>query len=95
MQKYLESQNINCTRIKLNTGSTRKPNNYIYDDSIDADAISENGHHQGIVIIMNKQEIVFDNNHPEGLKKQEWLVNLQFHGKLFNNQQFVISEEKF
>ncbi len=29
------------------------------------------------------------------MKKQEWLDNLQFHGKLFNSQQFIVIEENF
>ena len=68
---------------------------YIYDDSIGGDAISENGHHQGIAIIINKVEIVFDNHHPLGVKKEEWLLNLQFYNKLFFDQEFQITEEKF
>lgn len=95
LQSYLQSQKINGKRIKLYTGSMRKPNNYIYDDSIGGDAISENGRHQGIAIIINQVEIVFDNHHPLGVTKQEWLLNLQFYNKLFFNQEFQITEENF
>lgn len=43
IQEYLMAEGIHGKRIKLYTGSAVKPNNYIYDDSVPKEAISENG----------------------------------------------------
>lgn len=40
-------------------------------------------------------EIVFDNHHPEGMPKREWLANFQFFGKIHLGQELVIIEENF
>lgn len=42
---------------------------YIYDDSVPGDAISMNGRHEGISILINEIEMVFDNHHPNGIPK--------------------------
>ena len=57
------------------------------------EAISENGRHEGIAIVINASEIVFDNHHPNGIPRDEWLLNLQFHDKIFKGKQFQITEE--
>ena len=96
IQDYLVSQGIRGKQIKLYTGSLIKPNNYIYDDSVPIEeAISENGRHQGIAIVINDVEIVYDNHHPAGLPRDEWMSNLQFHAKIFNGWQFQVNEEEF
>lgn len=40
-------------------------------------------------------EFVFDNHHPEGMPKREWLANFQFFGKIHLGQELVIIEENF
>ena len=80
-------------RLKLYTGSTRKPNNYIYDDSLGS-AISENGRHEGVAVVIEGVELVFDNHHPNGIRRDEWLDNLQFHAKLWAGKSFEITEEE-
>ena len=95
LKDYLINQEIHGKRIKLYTGSAIKPNNYIYDDSVSREAISENGRHEGILIVINGVEMVFDNHHPNGLPRDEWMANLQFHNKIFYGRQFQITEEEF
>ncbi|MBD2202390.1 hypothetical protein H6G33_36160 [Calothrix sp. FACHB-1219] len=95
IQDYLISQGIAGKRIKLYTGSAIGRNSYIYDDSLSGDAISLNGRHQGVAIIINEVEIIFDNHHLDGLTREQWLGNLQFYNKLYSGQQFQITEENF
>jgi hypothetical protein len=59
------------------------------------EAISVNGRHEGIAIVINNIEIIFDNHHPDGLNIEQWMTNLLFHGKLFNDLQFIVIEEDF
>jgi hypothetical protein len=88
-------QGIRGKRIKLYTGFSIGRNSYIYDESVPGDAISLNGYHEAIVIIIDDQEIVFDNHHPEGITKNEWMSNLLFDGLLYQGQQFQITEDDF
>ncbi|NEQ66666.1 MAG: hypothetical protein F6J86_24800 [Symploca sp. SIO1B1] len=97
IKHYLISQKISGKRIKLDTGAAIDDrNNFIYDDSIiSVDAISENGRHEGIAILINGVETIFDNHHPDGLLRDEWIENLQFFGKIHLGQDFQITEEDF
>ncbi|MFB2923659.1 papain fold toxin domain-containing protein [Aerosakkonema funiforme] len=95
LKDYLLSQGIHGKHIKLYTGSAINRNRYIYDDSVPIDAISENGRYEGIAVVINATEIVFDNHHPDGLSKKEWIANLHFFDKIHNQQQFQITEELF
>ncbi len=54
-----------------------------------------NGHHQGVSILINNIETVFDNHHPTGIPKNQWLENLQFYGKLYAGKNFEIEESTF
>ena len=89
------SQYIRGKRIKLYTGDAASWDSRIYDDSVPGDAISVNGRHEGIAIVINGIETVFDNHHPEGIPKNEWISNLQFHSKILFFQQFQVTEEYF
>jgi Papain fold toxin 2 len=95
IKDYLTSQGIPGKRIKLYTGEAIGWNGNIYDDSVPGEAISVNGCHEGIAIFLNNVETVFDNYHPDGLSRDEWMANLQFHDKILNNKQFQIKEEEF
>ncbi|OUL26905.1 hypothetical protein BV372_26130 [Nostoc sp. T09] len=95
IQDYLTLQGIPGKRIKLYTGSAIGRNSYIYDESVSGDAISLNGRHQGIAIIINEVEMIFDNHHPDGLLREHWLANLVFYNKLYSGQQFQVTEENF
>jgi hypothetical protein len=95
IKNYLINQGIHGKHIKLYTGAGIGRNSYIYDDSVPGDAISINGRHQAIAIVINEVEMVFDNHHPYGIPKEEWIENLQFYGKTHYYQQFDITEEYF
>ena len=92
LESYLRQQNIAGRRIKLDIPQPIKENgDLIYDDSLDLpdnEAISLNGHHEGIAIIVNGEEMVFDNHHPNGVPTQEWENNLVFRGKLYRGVNF-------
>ncbi|WP_081402949.1 papain fold toxin domain-containing protein [Scytonema hofmannii] len=57
---------------------------FYYDDSLPAgsDAISTNGHHEGIAIRINEEERVFDNHHADGVPTEQWKNNLVFDRKV-------------
>ncbi len=95
IKDYLISQGIEGKHIKLFTGSQIGRNSLIYDDSVPNEAISENGIHEAIVIILNGVEVVFDNHHPDGLPREEWMSNLQFHDRIFRNLLFQVTESEF
>jgi len=95
IKDYLISQGIPGKRIKLYTGEAIGWNGNIYDDSVPGEAISVNGCHEAIAIFLNNVETVFDNHHPDGLPRDEWMANLQFHDKILNNKQFLTKEEEF
>lgn len=92
IQDYLVSQGIPGKRIKLYTGDAIEWDSLIYDDSVPGEAISLNGPHEGIAIIINGVETIFDNYHPDGLPRDEWMANLQFHSKIFYGTQFQVTE---
>jgi hypothetical protein len=95
IEDYLVSQGIHGKHIKLFTGTTIGRSSYIYDDSVPGEPISLNGCHQGIVIAINAVEIVFDNHHPNGVPRNEWMNNLLFYGKVHLSQDFQVTEEEF
>ncbi|MCL1464586.1 hypothetical protein LAY41_09105 [Argonema galeatum A003/A1] len=67
IKDYLLSQDIRGKRVKLYTGDAASWDSRIYDDSIPGDAISVNGRHEGIAIVINGIETVFDNHHHDGI----------------------------
>ncbi len=69
----------------VHRGYGRGPNSGIYDDSVPGEAISVNGRHEGTAIVINNIEIIFDNHHPDGLNREQYMTNLLFHAKLFND----------
>jgi hypothetical protein len=68
---------------------------YIYDDSIRGDAISSNNYHVGIAVIIQNQETVFDNHHPDGIDRENWMANLMFPSRLYFNRSFQVTEIDF
>lgn len=83
IETYLKKQGIHGRRLKLDTPRQTRYDGYIYDDSLPtgSDAISENGHHEGIAIRINGEEKVFDNHHPDGVPTEQWMNNLTFDSK--------------
>lgn len=94
IQEYLVSQNIEGKRLKIYTGTAMGWDANIYDDLLGY-AISVNGRHEGVSIIVNGLEMVYDNLHPNGLPRGQWLDNLKFDGKLYLGKQFEITEHYF
>jgi len=96
IKNYLISYSIRGKHVKLYTATGQDDrNNYIYDDSVPVEAISENGRHEAITILVDNMEIVFDNHHPNGIFRDAWMANLQFFGKIHLGQEFEITEEEF
>ena len=94
IKQYLIQQGIEGYLIKISTGANLDPrNSFLYDDSVPGDAISETGYHEGICVTIDGMEIVFDNHHPEGIPKTEWLSNFQFFGKLYLGQELIVNTE--
>lgn len=83
IENYLREQGIHGRRIKLDTPRQTRYDEFIYDNSLPAgaDAISQNGHHEGIAIMINGEEKVFDNHHPNGVPTKQWMNNLIFDSK--------------
>ncbi len=83
IEAYLREQGIHGERIKLDTVKQVDQDNFIYDDSQPPKAapdyiILDNGHHEGIAIRINGEEKVFDNLHPDGVQRQQWMNNLTY-----------------
>ncbi|MDZ7960577.1 MAG: papain fold toxin domain-containing protein [Aulosira sp. DedQUE10] len=95
IKDYLISQGINGKLIKLYTGESTGVNSFIYDETFPEEAISTNGRHQGIAIIINDIETIFDNHHPAGISREEWMSNLLFQGLVHFGQQFQVTELEF
>ena len=96
IKNYLQLAGIPGKLIKINTQADLDYRNcFLYDDSIGGDAISETGYHEGIIVIIDGMEIVFDNHHPQGIAKVEWLGNFQFFGKIHLGQESIVTEENF
>ncbi|MBG1269706.1 papain fold toxin domain-containing protein [Nostoc sp. WHI] len=97
IEAYLREQGIHGERIKLDTTKQEAEDDYIMDNSlpVSADAISINGHHEGIAIKINGEEKVFDNHHSDGLTKEQWMNNLTFYSKEYNGASFRKSGYSF
>ena len=57
--------------------------------------ISTNGYNEGISIIFNEQEIIFDNIDHGGITQQEWLKKLTSPSLELGMGSFKIIEEEF
>lgn len=95
VQDYLMSQGIQGKKIQLHTGDSTGRDSYIYDDSVGGDAISTNGYHVAIAVVINNQETVFDNHHADGISQDAWIANLVFPSRLYFNRPFQITESTF
>ncbi|MEH2299191.1 MAG: papain fold toxin domain-containing protein [Nostoc sp.] len=90
IEAYLKEQSIHGRRVTLDTTRQVREDDFIMDDSLPAssDAISINGHHEGIAIRINGEEIVFDNHHHDGVPAQQWMNNLTFYSKEYSGASF-------
>ncbi|WP_445636670.1 papain fold toxin domain-containing protein [Nostoc sp. DSM 114161] len=69
------AQNISGKQISLFTGSTEDPFCNIYHERLQQN-ISINGRHEAIAVEIDAEELIFDNIHPEGIPKVDWINNL-------------------
>ena len=74
IQAFLISRGIPGKRIRLYTGSSKGKYGNIYHDRLKRN-ISTNGRHEGVAVEFDGKELVFDNIHPEGIVKDDWLKN--------------------
>lgn len=75
IKQFLMRQNISGKSISLFTGNTKEPFCNIYHDGLQEN-ISTNGRHQAIAVKIDGQELIFDNIHPEGISRVNWIKNL-------------------
>jgi Papain fold toxin 2 len=90
---FLEEQQISGKHIKLDTGSQDPLYGRIYDDGV-GELIATTGHHEGIAIAVDGQELIFDNIHPQGLIRATWIQNL-YSPLLDEGSFFQITETEF
>lgn len=72
IREFLVNQNISGKLIQLSTGSSSTSYDNIWDDSI-GQIISSNGKHEAIAVEIDGQELIFDNVHPEGIPRLDWM----------------------
>ncbi len=68
---YLKVQNIKGKHLRIETISSHGLMGIIYDDQSNQQ-IATNGYHEGILVIIEKVETVFDNLYPQGKILQQW-----------------------
>jgi hypothetical protein len=93
IREFLEEQGIPGKQIQLDTGSQDPLCGRIYDDSV-GELIATTGHHEGIAIEVDGQELLFDNIHPQGLRRAIWIQNL-YSPCLDEGRFFQITEIEF
>jgi hypothetical protein len=75
LRQFLIDQNISGKQVSLFTGSTEDPFCNIYHERLRQN-ISINGRHEAIAVAIDRQELIFDNIHPEGISRVNWINNL-------------------
>ena len=75
IKQFLIKQGISGQHIKLFTGSVEDPFSNIYHEVLKQN-ISTNGRHEAIAVNINNEELIFDNLHPQGILRQDWINNL-------------------
>ena len=94
IRSFLIVKNLHGKQIKLSLERQDLPWAVIYDLRREQQ-ISTNGYHEGISIIFNEQEIIFDNVDHGGVTRQEWLDNLTSPSLELGMGSFKIIEEEF
>ncbi len=72
IRSFLVARSLSGRQISLFTGSTIEPFCNIYHDRLQQN-ISVNGKHEAIAIEIDGQELIFDNIHPEGILRVDWI----------------------
>jgi len=93
IKEFLVEQGVQGKHIKLNTGSQDPVYGRIYDDSI-GELIATTGHHEGVIVEIEGEEIVVDNIHSEGIPRSVWMQNL-YSPILEVGREFQVTEKMF
>ncbi|MBD2679884.1 MULTISPECIES: papain fold toxin domain-containing protein [Nostoc] len=75
LRQFLIDRKISGKQISLFTGSTEDPFCNIYHERLQQN-ISINGRHEAIAVEIDGEELIFDNIHPEGIPRVDWINNL-------------------
>lgn len=93
LRQFCQDHHIQGRYIILFTGSTEDPFCNIYHEQLQCN-ISINGYHAAIAVAISQEELVFDNIHPNGVPRIEWLKN--FYSPMQDlGQDFKIIESEF
>jgi Papain fold toxin 2 len=93
LRQFLIDQNISGKQVSLFTGSTEDPFCNIYHERLQQN-ISINGRHEAIAVEIDRQELIFDNIHPEGISRVDWINNLYCPAQDLGGN-FQITETEF
>jgi hypothetical protein len=93
LRQFLIDQNISGKQVSLFTGSTEDPFCNIYHERLRQN-ISINGRHEAIAVAIDGQELIFDNIHPEGISRVDWINNLYCPAQDLGGN-FQITETEF
>lgn len=94
IKEFLTIRKVHGKQIKLDLGRQDLPWSVIY-DLRRGQQVATNGYHIGISIIVDEEEIVFDNIDRSGVTRQEWLENLTSPTLELGMGTFQIIEEDF
>jgi hypothetical protein len=94
IKDFLISKAISGKHLKIDLGSQGLPWSVIY-DLRRQQQISTNGHHEGIAIVVDGEDLVFDNIDHQGIAKTSWVENLTSPTIELGRGSFVIVEEAF
>lgn len=75
IKQFLIEKDVSGKHIKLFTGSIEEPFCNIFHEALMKN-ISVNGRHEAIAVDINNGELIFDNLHPQGILRRDWLYNL-------------------
>jgi len=93
IRRFLIQCQISGKQIFLSTGSTQKPFCNIYCDRLQQN-ISINGRHTAIGVVINGEELIFDNIHPQGISRVKWMDS--FYSPIQDlGQDFQVTETDF
>ncbi len=93
LRLFLIAQNISGKQISLFTGSTEDPFCNIYHERLQQN-ISINGRHEAIAVLVDEQELIFDNIHPEGISRVDWINNFYCSAQDLGGN-FQVTETEF
>jgi Papain fold toxin 2 len=93
IRRFLIHCQISGKQLFLSTGSTQKPFCNIYCDRLQQN-ISVNGRHTAIAVLVNGEELIFDNIHPQGVSRVKWMNS--FYSPIQDlGQNFQVTEADF